>query len=149
MKNCKECSYFGNNYCTKFKTIIQLLTNADDCKFHTIEKIKSENNIGLNIRNNKLKKKFKKANTIKSEQKYICRFVTVEWVVIEKVNGKFKATGKDKSNGLQIKNRVYLLDGKYKLVNNESFKIKKEYEGIPEWATPDLIEKHNNFKSKK
>ncbi len=103
-------------------------------------------NKGLEIRNNKLKKNMVKRNTIKPDQEKICRFVEIQWEVIERVNGRYRHTGRDYGKGLQIKNRVYLLEGKYKLVNNKGLRITKKYENIPEWATEDLIDRFNNFK---
>lgn len=100
-------------------------------------------NKGLEIRNAKLRKNQKKRNTIKPEQQDLCRFVELKWQVIERINGKYKNTGVASGKGLQIKNRVYLLDGHYKLVNSKSVKITRKYGGIPEWATEELIQQYN------
>lgn len=102
-------------------------------------------NKGLEIRNNKLKTNTKKRNEVKPEQENICRFVTINYQVIEKVNGKYRRTGSKTESGLQIKNRVYLIDGKYKMVNNKGLRIKKVISNIPEWATDTLIQKYNEF----
>ena len=102
-------------------------------------------NKGLQIRNNKLKKKQQKRNTITPEQFDLCRFVELEWKVIERVNGKYKHTGQSKGKGLQIKNRVYLLNGSYKLVNSKSVRIFKIYDNIPEWASENLIKQYIDF----
>lgn len=103
-------------------------------------------NKGLEIRNNKLKKNTAKRNTVKPDQENTCQFVEIQWEVIERINGKFRHTGRNIDKGLQIRNRVYLLKGNYKLVNNKGVKITKKYGNVPEWATEELIEKYNNFK---
>ena len=100
-------------------------------------------NKGLEIRNAKLRKKQSKRNTIKPTQQGLCRFVELKWQVIERVNGKYINTGRASGKGLQIKNRVYLLDGHYKLINSKSVKITKTYDDIPEWATEELIKRYN------
>lgn len=102
-------------------------------------------NKGLQIRNNKLKKLTKKRNVIKEEQKNICRFVEIKFEEIRRINGKYTHLGQKSEKGLQIRNRVYLINGHYKLVNNRGTKIIKKYEGIPEWANEDLIKKYNDF----
>lgn len=101
-------------------------------------------NKGLDIRQKKLEKQREKRSTKKPHQIGVVQFVDLQWEVIEKVNGKFKHTGREKSQGLQIENRVYLSDGHFKLVNNKFVKITKKYLGIPEWATDDLIEKYHH-----
>ena len=103
-------------------------------------------NKGLEIRNNKRRKNAIKRNTIKPEQENICRFVELQWEVIEMINGKYRHTGRDYGKGLQLKNRVYLTTGHYKLINSKSVKITKKYDDIPDWATEELIEKYHNNK---
>lgn len=99
-------------------------------------------NKGLEIRNNKLKKNTIKRNKVKGEQENICRFVTIKYQIIERINGKNKHTGNAKVNGLQVKNRVYLTTGSYKLINTKGTKVTQVYDSIPEWATEDLINKY-------
>ena len=91
-------------------------------------------NKGLEIRNKKLKKKAELRNTIKPEQTDICRFVELKWEVIEKVNGKYKHTGQARGKGLQVKNRVYLSENHYKMINSKS--------DVPEWASDELIQQY-------
>ena len=105
-------------------------------------------NKGLEIRNAKLQKQVKKRNTINPEQENICGFITIRYAVVERINGKFKHTGNQTVNGLQIKNRVYLNDSSYKLMNSNSVKILKRYEGITEWANEELIGRYNIFLAK-
>lgn len=101
-------------------------------------------NKGLERRNKKLKR-----NTIKPDQENLCRFVTIKYQVIDRVNGKYKHNGANTVNGLQIRNRVYLINGSYKLINNKGTRVMSSFKDIPEWATEDLIEKYNKFLSKK
>lgn len=103
-------------------------------------------NKGIEIRNNKRRKNTIKRNTIKAEQENICRFVELQWEVIEMINGKYHHTGRDYGKGLQLKNRVYLTTGHYKLINSKSVKITKKYDDIPDWATEELIEKYHKNK---
>lgn len=102
-------------------------------------------NKGLEIRNNKLKKNLRKCHEIKENQKELCRFVSITYEIIQKVNGKYRHLGREQTNGLQIKNRVYLLNGKYKMVNGKSVKVKKTFSDIPSWANQELIKKYNEF----
>lgn len=101
-------------------------------------------NKGLEIRQKKLEKNRKKRNEKKPNQLGLVRFVALQWEVIERVNGKYRHTGRQTGQGLQVENRVYLLDGHYKMVNSRAVKITKKYAGIPEWATEDLIEKYRH-----
>ncbi|MDF2950697.1 MAG: hypothetical protein K0S18_280 [Anaerocolumna sp.] len=101
-------------------------------------------NKGLKIRNNKLKKKAQKRMVIKSNQISLCRFITIRWELIERINGKYQRTGNEKANGLQIKNKVYLINGKYKFINSKSIKILKTYSGVPDWANEYLTGLYNS-----
>lgn len=140
---CLNCYYCKNRFCTKWKTKVQDYFKPNKCKF--FETGKKPLNKGLQIRNNKLLKKQKKRNTVKPEQVELCRFVEVQWEVIKRVNGKYRRTGRTYGKGLQIKNRVYLTNGHFKMVNNKSFRINKKYKNIPDWATPELINKYKKF----
>ena len=42
----------------------------------------------------------------------------------------------------QVRNRVYLTDGHYKLINSKSVRITKIYGEVPEWATDELIKRY-------
>ena len=96
-------------------------------------------NKGLEIRNRKLAKKTQIRNTIKPEQMDLVRFVEIRWEVIERVNGKYRRTHSEIGQGLQVRNRVYLTNGHYKLINSKSVKILKIYDVIPAWATDELV----------
>lgn len=87
----------------------------------------------------------RKQNTIKPDQENIFRFVTISYQNFERINGKYKRTGSKTANGLQIKNRVYMKDGSYKLINGKGVIIRKTFDGIPEWAADILIDKYNKI----
>ena len=100
-----------------------------------------EPNKGLQIRRNKLNKQIRKRAEIKPEQQDLICFVEYTEKIIEKINGKYRRpTSSRKGVGLQVKNRVYLPNGKYKMVNRTTFYITQRYEGVPEWANKVLLE---------
>ena len=92
-----------------------------------------------------MKKNTIKRNTVKEEQENLCRFITIHYQVISKINGKYKKTCSETVDGLQVRNRVYLKNGKYKLINSKGVRIVKKFQDIPEWATEELINKYNEF----
>lgn len=96
-------------------------------------------NKGLRKRNKKIQKNFKKMQEIKEEQEHLVRFIECSYADIKKVNGKYKFQKMVVTHGLQIKNRCYLPNGKYKMVNNRGFRIKYVYNTIPEWADDVLV----------
>lgn len=72
--------------------------------------------------------RMRKANYIRKDEINLCRFVEICYSVIERnIEGKWEYVGKVKEKGLQIRNRVF--------------------EGIPEWATPKMIERYEEFKA--
>lgn len=99
-------------------------------------------NKGLEIRNRKLKSKMIKRNAVVESQENVCQFVTMRYEVVERINGKYKRTGNKTINGLQIKNRVYLDEEHYKLINSKSVKIIQIWNDVPEWANEELIAKY-------
>lgn len=48
-----------------------------------------------------------------------------------------------------IKWIVYLVNGKYKMINNKNTRIVKIFDDVPEWATDELIYRYYNFMSSK
>ena len=102
-------------------------------------------NKGLMIRNNKLRKNSIKRNIIKPEQENLCRFVKIRYQDIQKINGKFKRIVTKSASGLQIRNRLYLDNGHYKLINNKGTNITQIYDNIPEWASEALKDKYKKF----
>lgn len=95
-------------------------------------------NKGLEKRNKKLQKDLQKRNILEDTQMNLCRFIELEWQEIVRLNGKYKHIGQVKGKGLQIKNRVYLTKGHYKLINSKTVKITKIYDDVPEWTTQEL-----------
>lgn len=100
-------------------------------------------NKGLQIRNNKRKKQAKKRNSIKPEQKGLCRFIKIKYETFSVQSGKIRHSGTEDGYGLQIENKIYLLDGHHKMLNSKNVIIKKEYKGIPSWVNESLKEKYN------
>ncbi len=95
-------------------------------------------NKGLEIRKKKLDKARKKRYEKKPEQIGLVRFVFLQWEVIERVNGKYRHTGRQIGRGLQVENRVYLTERSFKLINSKSVKITRKFRGVPEWASEEL-----------
>ena len=92
--------------------------------------------------------RMRKANYIRKDEINLCRFVKICYSVIERnIEGKWEYVGKVKEKGLQIRNRVYLFDDKYKLAHYKGTKILEVFEGIPEWATPKMIERYEELKN--
>lgn len=63
--------------------------------------------------------------------------------------GKYLHARDDAASGIQIENRVYLEDGHHKLINSKSVEIVEVYEGIPEWAFPQLVEMYKEHMANK
>lgn len=103
---------------------------------------------GIEIRDKKFQNKAKRRTGIEPGQENICRFVTIRYEVIELANGKYKHTEKQVVNGLQIKNKVYLLNGKYKMINSKSIKILQRFNQIPVWVNDTLIQLYNQHSGK-
>lgn len=118
----------------KWKVVIVDDTVVTDCHHYNIP---LKMNKGLEIRNKKLERHRKERATVKESQQELARFVEYKELVIEKINGKYrKPTRREQGRGVQIKNRIYLEDGKrFKLVNRSTLQIKKIYTEVPKWAT--------------
>lgn len=142
---CGDCWYCKENYCSKWKSVISKEAMVTDCKSYTETK---PSNKGLNKCVQKRANRLKRSNTMKPEQDHICRFVKIQYQDIQRINGKYKRIGQKTVCGLQIKNRVYLSDGKYKLINNKNTEIKTKYKEIPTWATDEMKSKYHAFKEK-
>ena len=54
---------------------------------------------------------------------------------------------KSETFGLQINDKIYFIDGKYKYSTSKGVKILEEYPAYPEWATEELIVKYDTFKN--
>lgn len=106
-------------------------------------------NKGLQIRRNKLNKKAKKRAEIKECQKDLVCFVEYSELVIERINGKYRRpTTSIVGRGLQIQNKIFLENGRYKMVNRSSLKITKRYNEIPDWANQKQKEMYHKYAAK-
>lgn len=149
-KTCKDCIFFSKNRCLKWKTEIPDYAAAQDCNAY---KALSDTPDGKSVAEKraerweairrKKRNKIAKRNRIKPGQETIVQFVEFHEYIIEKIDGKYRYTGEmRKGRGLQVKNRIYLEDDTYKLVNRKSLRIKKRYSGIPKWANQSLRDKY-------
>ena len=166
MTNCMTCIFFNNSthFCNRYKvSLLAEIGYSSNCKRYvfkdsTAEELKKAHviikkglayfeNKGLAIRNKKLNKLLIKRNKIEASQETYCRYISFVYQDIKRINGKYRHVGQNHCSGLQIRNRVYLINGKYKLVNNRGVKITKVYDEQPKWATPKQIEMYNKFMS--
>ncbi len=76
-------------------------------------------------------------------EKDICRFVCVQFRNKACYNGHIVSKEKEESLGLQINDKIYLVDGRYKRSTTKGLKIIAEYRAYPEWCTPELKEKYD------
>lgn len=143
----KECTKFDHDVYKWFEGTWDK-PEAETKVVSTPKRISNKKPKGLEIRDKKLKKKAQKRTEIKPGQENVCRFVTIRYEVIERVSGKYKRTGNQVVNGLQIKNKVILPDGHYKMINSKSVKILKIYSQIPEWANDNLKHLYNGHSEK-
>lgn len=135
-KTCVTCVNYSAGFCKKWKIQLPDLTAAETCQNYGVE---ATLNKGLQIRRNKLNKQARKRAKVKSDQVGLVCFVTFSEKIIEKVNGKYRhPTRTEHGNGLQIGNKIYLSNGRYKMVNRRTLKITKRYQGVPDWANPWL-----------
>lgn len=150
---CADCIYCAKTHCYKWDTVIPSYAAAQDCTaYRARSKTKSGKNVAERraerraaIRRKKAEK-LGKRNKIKPEQENIVQFVEFKEYEIERIDGKYKPTGKvHHGHGLQVKNRIYLADGSYKLVNRSSLKIKKTYSDLPGWANDFLRDKYRSL----
>ena len=87
-------------------------------------------NKGLEIRAKKLEKKAKKRNTVKNTQMGVCRFISFNNPLIQRINGKYKFIGFQVIDGLQIENKLYYVENdkiSYIFMNKQRAKILKIY----------------------
>lgn len=137
-KSCTMCWNYKNGFCKQWKQRLSDITAAESCDKFSIEK---KLNKGMQIRQNKLTRQAKKRAEVKEEQKDLVRFVEFNEQIIERINGKYRhPTRAESGRGLQIKNRIYLESGSYKMVNRSTLKITRVYENVPEWAESHLRE---------
>lgn len=97
----------------------------------------------------KRKNRIKKAITKKPEQIGICRFIDFKDIKHPKINGHYTHHPIfTVRQGLQVEHIFYYIEAseiKRALINKHSAKILKVYDGVPEWASEQLIKKQNNY----
>ena len=108
-------------------------------------------NKGLEIRAKKLNKKAKKRNTVNETQIGVCRFICFSNPLIQRINGKYKFTGFEKIDGLQIENKLYYINNdkmSYVFINKKNANILKVYnEDEIINFNPVLLKRYNEEKS--
>lgn len=144
-KDCTVCWQYKSGFCKQWKQTISDTAAAETCgKFSTEKAL----NKGMQIRQDKLKRQARKRAKVKPEQEDIFCFVDFSEKIIERINGKYRRpTRIERGRGLQIKNKIYLENGKYKMVNRTTLSITKKHEDIPGWAgsfLKGLYEKSHN-----
>lgn len=100
-------------------------------------------NKGLQIRDNKRRKNNSKMRKVKDSQVGLCRYVDFKYMTFKRINGKTRPDKMVTDSGLQIGNKIYLADGKYKFVNNKSLHITKIYSELLVDAPEELKEVYN------
>ena len=74
----------------------------------------------------------------KTETENIVRFVKVQFTETNRFHGYFVRSAKCETFGLQVNDKIYLVDGRYKCSNGKQLKIVEEYPPYPNWATEEL-----------
>lgn len=110
-----------------------------------VEQKKSNKQIAMEKKLERRAKRNKKCHVMKEGQEDICRFVTIKFQVFVKEDNDYKRVGSEIANGLQIQNKVYLNNGRYKLINRKSARIIEKHEGIPDWANERLTKRYESF----
>ena len=127
---------YNSGFCRQWKVLINDCSTANDC----IRFVHSKTaNKGMQIRKNKLDKQMKKRVSITAEQENLVCFVEYSERIIERINGKYRRPVKiERGKGLQIKNKIYLPDGRYKFVNRSTLTITDRLIDVPTWANEYL-----------
>ena len=141
-KDCALCWSYNNGFCKQWKQRIPDTKVAEDCgKFSTEKKL----NKGMQIRQNKLNRKAKERTKVKPSQEELVCFVEFSEKIIERIDGKYRRPKRTEyGKGLQIKNKIFLTTGRYKMVNRSTLDITRRYDVVPEWAGEYLIELYNS-----
>ena len=136
-KDCTMCIEYDENFCKQWRVSISDCSMAKSCaKFSTEKRL----NKGMQILKNKRRKQIIKRAKVKPEQENLVCFVDFSEKIIERINGKYRhPTRTEKGSGLQIKNRIYLSNGHYKLVNRSTLAITKRYADIPQGTSDELV----------
>lgn len=147
---CNECIYFNpeNNKCNKYKSFTEPNVKVD-CKHFNSEQEDKYPNKGVKKRDQKRARNYRKMRMVKENQESICRFVRVEYMTFHIVNRKIQPYKTVRDVGLQISNKLYLNNGRFKFINNKNLKIKKIYPSIPYClVNKNLIDQYEQFRKK-
>lgn len=135
-KDCTLCWQYRSGFCKQWKQTISDTGAAETCGKFSTQKILNK---GMQIRQNKLNRQARTRAKVKPEQEELVCFVDFSEKIIERINGKYRRpTRTERGRGLQIKNKIYLENGKHKMVNRTTLSITKKYEGVPAWANDFL-----------
>lgn len=115
-----------------------------DCIDRTGEQLMKK---GIETSNRKPARKRRKTDSMNPEQEVLCRFVEARWQSTERINGKNIRTGTAIGKGLQVNNKICLLDGHYKLADSGSVRITAVYNEVPEWASDELMKQYNRHQN--
>lgn len=141
-RDCAVCWKYRAGFCTQWKQRLSDTTVAETCGKFSTEKILNK---GMQIRQKKLDRNARKRAEIRPEQQELVCFVSFTEKIIERINGKYRhPTRIEHGKGLQIKNKIFLATGRYKMVNRSTLKITKRYDKIPEWAGEYLTVLYND-----
>lgn len=145
-RNCSLCVKYAAGFCKHWKVAVPDCSAAQTCDKFAEEMTPNK---GLQIWENKKRKQVKKRAEVKPEQENLVCFVSFSEKIIERINGKYRRpTRIEKGEGLQIKNKIFLSNGHYKMVNRSTITITKRYSEIPKWADDQLVSLYNLAKSK-
>lgn len=96
-------------------------------------------NRGMHIWLTKKDRKRKKRYTVTKSQVNKVQFVEIKYMTFKRINGKNRADKLAFGKGLQVENKVYLINGKMKWFNSSKTRITKKYKEVPEWANDYLL----------
>lgn len=82
------------------------------------------------------------------EEKDICRYVRIRYTDTSCYNGRMVSKGKEEALGLQVNDKIYLTDGRYKRVSTKGLKIIEVFSEIPEWSTCELRQRYEKCTGK-
>ena len=143
---CIDCGHYNGTSCKKYKTAISNPGTETDCKKFLAQGTQEEKPKGVQIRDAKRANNNAKMRKTKPEQKNACRFIVIEYLVFKHVSGKLRPFENRTEVALQIGNKAYLNNGKYKFVNNKNLHIVRELKGIPRNINKDLVKLYHEHK---
>lgn len=85
-----------------------------------------------------MKENFGNKQPKETGDKNTIRFVKIQFTETNRFHGHFVRSAKCETFGLQINEKIYLVDGRYKYSGGKQLKIIEEYPPYPSWATEEL-----------